>query len=109
MIHVLIARALMGIDPADYVKVLDELALAERQNPDDPDIFYLRGKAFVELKRDEEAVRAFRRAMDLRPLDTSAYYQLARLYQKLGKTELAKQQFERVKALEPEQSRPQGR
>jgi tetratricopeptide (TPR) repeat protein len=100
MIGVMIARAMLNGDPPDYGKVLDELAQAEKRTPADADIFYLRGKVYTQIKRDNEAVTALRRAIDLRPMEPGPYYQLARLYQKLGKPELAKEQFDRLKYLE---------
>ncbi len=100
MIHVLIARALLNQQPTDYPKVLDELSLAEKADPMDPDVFFLRGKAYLVLGRYDEAVSALDRSIQLRPTEPGPYYQLARAYQKLGKADLAKVQFERVKYLE---------
>jgi tetratricopeptide (TPR) repeat protein len=100
MIHVLIARAMLNAIPVDYAKVLDELALAEKIAPADPDVFYLRGKAYAATNRPEEAVAALKRSIDLRPQEPGPYYQLARLYQKLGHSDLAKEQFNRLKILE---------
>jgi tetratricopeptide (TPR) repeat protein len=100
MIHVLIARAMLNATPVEYPKVLDELALAEKAAPSDPDVFYLRGKIYAATNRNQEAVAALERSINLRPLEPSPYYQLARLYQKLGKPDLAKRTFERLKILE---------
>jgi tetratricopeptide (TPR) repeat protein len=100
MIHVLLARAMLNATPVDYPKVLDELAMAEKAAPSDPDVFYLRGKVYATTNRNQEAVAALEHSINLRPLDPSPYYQLARLYQKLGKSELAKQTFDRLKVLE---------
>ncbi len=52
------------------------------------------------LERYEQAIPALQRSIELRPTDPSPYYLLARVYQKLGKTEMAREQFERVKYLE---------
>jgi tetratricopeptide (TPR) repeat protein len=100
MIHVLLARAMLNASPVDYAKVLDELAMAEKAAPSDPDVFYLRGKVYAATNRNQEAVSALEHSINLRPLDPSPYYQLARLYQKLGKSDLAKQTFGRLKVLE---------
>lgn len=100
MIHVLIARAMLNATPVDYPKVLDELAMAEKAAPSDPDVFYLRGKVYAATNHNQEAIGALERSIDLRPLEPSPYYQLARLYQKLGKPDLAKQTFDRLKVLE---------
>jgi tetratricopeptide (TPR) repeat protein len=100
MIHVLIARALLNMEPADYQKALYELALAEKTTPEDPDVFYLRGKAYLSLGNYDQAATALRHSIELRPTDPGPYYQLAKAYQKLGRTDLAKEQFERLKYLE---------
>jgi tetratricopeptide (TPR) repeat protein len=100
MIHVLIARAMLNANPVDYAKVLEELAAGEKVAPTDPDVFYLRGKVYAATGRSSEAIATLKRSIDLRPLEPSPYYQLARLYQKAGKSDLAKEQFERLKVLE---------
>jgi tetratricopeptide (TPR) repeat protein len=95
-IHLLIARALLGADPADYPKVLDELALGEKSAPSDAEIFYLRGRVYLATGRNQEAAAALLRAIELGPMDPAPYYQLGRLYQKLGKTELARELLGRM-------------
>ncbi|HTU47254.1 MAG TPA: tetratricopeptide repeat protein [Bryobacteraceae bacterium] len=105
MIHVLLARAMLNQQPPEYSKILDELSIAARNTPNDPDVYFLRGKIYVALGRYEQALPALQRSIELRPTEPSAYYQLARVYQKLGRTDLAKQQFERVKYLESANSK----
>jgi tetratricopeptide (TPR) repeat protein len=100
MIHVLIAQAMLHGDAVDYAAVLNELALAQKGAPSDPDVFYLRGKVFFAMKLYDRAVAELRRSIALKPIDNSSYYQLGRAYQKLGKQELAREQFERVKYLQ---------
>ena len=100
MIGVMIARAMLNADSPDYGKVLAELTQAERKTPSDADIFYLRGKVFTQTNRYDEAATELRHAIDLRPMEPGPYYQLGRLYQKLGKPELAKREFDRLKYLE---------
>jgi tetratricopeptide (TPR) repeat protein len=100
MIHVLIAQAMLNQESADYAKVLDELTLAARSSPADPDVFLMRSKVYVALGRYDDALVAVRRSIELRPMEPGPYYQLARVYQKLGNSEMAKEQFQRVKYLE---------
>jgi Flp pilus assembly protein TadD len=90
---------MLNSDPADYAKTLDELALAEQRSPLDAEIFYLRGRVYLAASRSEEAVAALRRAIELGPMDPGPYYQLARLYEKLGQKELAKNAFARMQYL----------
>jgi tetratricopeptide (TPR) repeat protein len=100
MIHVLIARAMLSAGRVDHAKILAELLLAEKNAPFDPDVFYLRGKAYIAMNRYSDAVAALRRSIELRPMETGPYYQLAKIYQKLGEPKLAAEQFQRVKYLE---------
>lgn len=107
MLHVMAAQSLLAENPVDYPKVLEELVLAEKANPADSEIYYLRGKVLAALNRYPEAVTALRRAIELRPADSSTYYQLGLAYQKLGQTALAKEQFERMEHLKKTSGAPQ--
>jgi tetratricopeptide (TPR) repeat protein len=100
MIHVMLARAMLNQQPSQYRSILDELSIAAKKDPNDPDVYFLRGKVYVALGHYDQALAALERSIELRPTEPSPYYQLARVYQKLGKTELAKEQFDRVKFLE---------
>jgi tetratricopeptide (TPR) repeat protein len=100
MIHVLLARAMLNQEAPDYPRVLEELSRAAKESADDPDVYFLRGKVYLALNRYQEAVTALQRSIALRPTEPSPYYQLARVYQKLGKPDLAREQFQRVKYLE---------
>ena len=105
MIHLLIARAMLNADPPDYPKVLDELSLAENKAPSDPEVFYLRGRACLAMNRNDEAVAALRQAIELAPMDPGPYYQLGRLYEKLGNTKLSKELLTRMQFLKSKPSR----
>lgn len=100
MIHILLARAILSASEPDASAALSELQDAEKRNPNDPQIFYLRGKACNVLGDSGNAEQALRRAIDLAPGDSGPYYQLARLYQKMGKQELAREMFQRTTALQ---------
>ena len=100
MIHILIAQAMLHASQSDYAPVLNELAQAEIRTPTDPDVFYLRGKVFFAMKLYDQAAAAFSRSIALKPMDNSSYYQLGRVYQKLGKQQLAREEFERMKYLQ---------
>jgi tetratricopeptide (TPR) repeat protein len=99
MVHVLTARAMLAMDPVDAPAVLAELAQAERSTPNDADIFYLRGRVYVAMNRYQDAVAALQRAIELRPMDPSPYYQLGLTYSKLGQTELMRQILDRMQHL----------
>jgi tetratricopeptide (TPR) repeat protein len=98
-IHLLLARATFNLDPVDYAKTLDELALAEQKSPLDAEICYLRGRVYMATNRGGEAVAALRRAIELAPMDPGPYYQLGRLYEKRGQTQAAKDIFARMQYL----------
>jgi tetratricopeptide (TPR) repeat protein len=100
MLHLLIAQAMLRGAHPDYAGILRELSLAETSAPSDADVFYLRGKVLIALKRYREAVSTLNQAAELRPMDVSTYYQLARLYRKLGKDDMAAKQFRKVKYIE---------
>jgi tetratricopeptide (TPR) repeat protein len=99
MLHLAIAQSLMNTEPVDSARVLEELALAEKTSPEDYDVWYLRGKVCLTMNHVPEAIASLRRAIELRPADSSAYYQLALAYRKSGQTALAKRQFEIVEYL----------
>jgi Flp pilus assembly protein TadD len=99
MVHILTARAMMTMAPVDYPAVLAQVAQAEKSTPDDPDIFYIRGKVFVAMNRHQEAITALRRAIALRPMEPGPYYQLGMTYRKLGETDLARQILDRMQYL----------
>jgi tetratricopeptide (TPR) repeat protein len=99
MIHVLTAQAMLTLDPVDYPKVLAELAQAQKTTPNDPDIFYLRGKVYLATNAYQYAVAALKRAIELRPMEPGPYYQLGLTYRKLGQADLAKQVLDRMTQL----------
>jgi Flp pilus assembly protein TadD len=99
MLGVLIAQAMLRLADVDYPAVLAELAEAERRAPNDAGIFYLRGKAYLGMNRNEEAAAALKRAIELAPLDPTPYNQLAAAYRKLGKADLARDALQRMELL----------
>ena len=100
MLHLVIARSISQEDPVDFAGVLAELDLAEKASPDDYEVYYLRGKIYLRMNKFTEAIRSLLRAIELRPTDSSAHYQLGLAYSKSGQTALAGRQFETVKYLE---------
>jgi tetratricopeptide (TPR) repeat protein len=99
MLHVLTARAMLMIDPADHPAVLAELVQAEKRTPNDAEIFYLRGKCYLAMNQPREAVAALEHAIELAPLDPGPYYQLAMTYRRLGQTEAARRILDRMQFL----------
>jgi tetratricopeptide (TPR) repeat protein len=54
---------------------------------------YLLAKAYFDLNRFEDALREAQKAASLDPDDSGDHYLLGRIYQRSGKSELAKEQF----------------
>jgi tetratricopeptide (TPR) repeat protein len=99
MLPVLMAQAMMRLADVDYPAVLAELAETEKRAPNDAGIFYLRGKAYLGMNRNEEAAAALKRAIELAPLGPTPYNQLAAAYRKLGKAALARDALQRMELL----------
>jgi tetratricopeptide (TPR) repeat protein len=99
MIHTVIAQSRLDEENVDYVRVFQELDQAEKNSPDDYDVHYLRGRAFMATGGYERAVSSLRRAIELRPSEPGAYYQLGLAYRRLGKPQLAREQFDRLEFL----------
>jgi len=106
MLHLVIAQSMLDEPSVDYSGVLDELARAERASPADYDIYYLRGKAFLSMDKYQQAIAALRRAIELRPAEAGAYYQLGLAYRRSGQAALAKEQFARVEYLKSQSPAP---
>jgi superkiller protein 3 len=99
MIHKMVAQALLKVEPVDYADALRALERGGKASPDDPEIYYMRGKILAEQGRYEDAVVALQRAVELGPTLATPYYQLGLVYQKLGWQSQAAEQFERFKFL----------
>ena len=94
MVPMAMAGFLFSKGETFFDQVLAKLEEAEQIQASDPDIFYLRGRVYRAQERYEEAVQAFRRAVELDPLSQPAHYQLALAYRDAGKSELAFRRFE---------------
>jgi len=70
-----------------------------KAKPDRADARYLLGKILLAQGAATEAAEHLEAAARLAPEDASIRYQLGQAYQKLGRTELAEQQFEIFRTL----------
>jgi len=66
MLHIVIAQSLFDEEKIDYPRVLQELDQAEKVSPDEYDIHYLRGRAFIATGKYKRAIDSLRRAIELR-------------------------------------------
>jgi tetratricopeptide (TPR) repeat protein len=84
-------------------QAIDVLRPLVRAKPDLADGRYLLGKVLLARGAAAEAVEELRAAVRLSPEYVNAYYQLGQAYQKLGKSELAEEQFARFRQLKEQQ------
>lgn len=80
-------------------EALTELRTVLRARPDYADARYLHGKILLARGDAAGAVAALEIAMRLAPDEANVRYQLGQAYQKLGKTELAQEQFQAYQRL----------
>jgi tetratricopeptide (TPR) repeat protein len=83
----------------EAIALLRGILLAQ---PEFPNARYLLGKMLLAEDASPDAVEQLEAAARLAPKDANVAYQLGRAYQKLGRTELAQQQFELYRRLKDE-------
>lgn len=81
----------------NYTSALFELTEAEKLDPENPDVLYNLGKAFVGKKRSDLAEAKFLKAIELRPNFSFARNDLGVAYLELKRWDSAIQQFKIVK------------
>ena len=62
--------------------------------------YYGRGNTFLSIKKYEEAIADYTKAIELDPKDADAYYNRGGAYKALGKTKEAEADFAKAKELE---------
>lgn len=78
-----------------------------KQKPDLADARYLLGKILLAKGQAQQASENLEAAARISPEEPNVHYQLAQAYQKLGKTEEARQEFELFRKYKAEKRRPQ--
>ncbi|MGH9529471.1 MAG: tetratricopeptide repeat protein, partial [Terriglobales bacterium] len=81
------------------VKAIPVLSQARDINPNSSKVRYQLGKAYFDLNRLADAQTETQEAVRLNPNDAPTHYLLGRIYQRLGKTDLAAQQFKLTETL----------
>jgi tetratricopeptide (TPR) repeat protein len=99
MIHVLLAQSRLTLHPVEHERVLQDLERAQQADPNDPEIYALRGRVYLEMKRYGEAAEALQRAVEGWPASSETRYLLGRAYHFLGDEQRAKEEFARVEHL----------
>jgi len=83
----------------DAEKALDLLQKAVRLNRDIRIVHLDLGIVYAQQKRNQEALAEYRAAIKLDPEQTDAHFRLGRLYQVMGNTVAANQEFEKVRTI----------
>lgn len=101
-----LGRAYKGLKQPARTAPLFEKAVAGllqyvRENPDDADGHYLLANAYTETKQDEPAMRAYLKAIDLKPRFPQARYNLGVIFFIMGRTREALDQQEHLKSMDP--------
>ena len=68
------ARAVQFFKQRDYSAVIEELNLAAEKLPGDPEVFYMRGRSYLETKQINRAIRDLRKAVSI--VSSNARYHL---------------------------------
>lgn len=82
-------------------EAIEHLRQAMEINPANPMVQTNLGVALTDLGRPDEAIPHFLQAIELKPLAPLPRFGLGRAYLMLGKTELAGEQYEALKKLDP--------
>lgn len=83
----LLSKANRSDEASDY------LLKARAINPNSSKIRYELGKVYFDRKRFEDSLEEVEQAVRLDPSSSSAHYLLGRVYQRMGKSDLAAEQF----------------
>lgn len=83
-----------------YHEALTSFRLASREKPDDPATLEQMAVVYTHIGLTEEAIRAYRDALELRPGSPSAHYGVAFLFLKSGQPEAAREHLEAFLASE---------
>lgn len=100
-----LGRAYKGLKQPASTAPLFEKAVAGllqyvRENPDDADGHYLLANAYTETKQDEAAIRAYLKAIDLKPRFPQARYNLGVIFFIMGRTKEALDQQEQLNTMD---------
>jgi tetratricopeptide (TPR) repeat protein len=73
------AKGVAAFNRGDYTTALEEFAIIEREDPQDPQVHLMTGSALIALSRYDEARRALDRSLALQPRNERAYLEMGRL------------------------------
>ncbi len=99
-IHVHIASCLK--DLGEFDQALDALAMAEKYNNELKEIYNLRGFCYYQLKRHEDAIAAFERALEIDPGSAIDYANIGSNLRELGLKQEAIRLYRMALELDPD-------
>lgn len=100
-----VARVRELMERRDYEAALRELRRLEEENPFDPDMLEVLGQVCEALRRDDEAVDAYQRRLEVLPTDVPTLGALAMAQRRLGRVHEAIRTMERAARIDPEYER----
>jgi tetratricopeptide (TPR) repeat protein len=86
----------------DYQSALNELVLADRIQPDNPNIIYSSAVIWYDLNKLDKAEEQFKRVIEISPFYVDAYYNLGFLYNQKRKFDEAITLLEKAAFLDPD-------
>jgi tetratricopeptide (TPR) repeat protein len=101
-----LGRAYKGLNQSSRIAPLFQKAVTGllqyvRDNPDDADGDYLLANAYTETKQDELAMRAYLKAIELKPRFPQARYNLGVIFFIMGRAKEALDQQEQLNTMDP--------
>ena len=94
----ILRQGLEAFQVGDWDRAVQELEIATKEDPEDPHAFSFLGAAYAQQGRQNLAIGAFKKAVDLDPKSARAHYNLAQACEAAGV--LTEAWFEYRKALE---------
>ncbi|HTY36289.1 MAG TPA: tetratricopeptide repeat protein [Bacteroidota bacterium] len=89
-------------DKGEYQKLVDEMQRAKRALPRDSRIFLLEGLGYSRLEKNEEAVKALKHSLELKPDDMNAISTLALTLDGMHRYNESDSLYERALRLDPQ-------
>ncbi len=80
---------------------VSQLNTGIRAVPNDDKSWALLGQVYIEMERNDDALKALQRALAINPRNADAYLNLGGLYDVTGDTRRANEAYERYLKLEP--------
>jgi tetratricopeptide (TPR) repeat protein len=101
----LIAQAQQALDKQDFNAAIPLLQKIEMERPDEPLPHFELGYAYSELKRNDDAIKEYRRSLELDPTLAAAHLNLGLVLMDSDPT-AALESFHRAEVLLPDQGQP---